>query len=138
MEGYRSLCRHITDYRTFSEDHRRTGMLAFTPLSAPVPNLYRGGVALRVTPPQGSSHRPWTLGACLRSCSLAQAERGSLLWRTWTGRERWILSNSLTSASPTSVAATPSLVLRNTIVRGSFSASIRARRARVLSRPSTR
>ena len=79
IEGYRSLCRLITDYRTSSENHRRTGMLAFMLLSAPVPNLYRGAVALWVNPPQGSSHRPWTLRACLRSCSLAQAERGSLL-----------------------------------------------------------
>jgi hypothetical protein len=36
-----------------------------------------------------------------------QAESGSLLRRNWTERERCILSNSLTSASPTSVAATP-------------------------------
>ena len=79
MEGYRSLCRLITHYRTSSENHRCTGMLAFLLLSAPVPNLYRGAVALWVTPPQGSSHRPRTLRACLRSCSLAQAERGSLL-----------------------------------------------------------
>jgi hypothetical protein len=79
MEGYRSLCRLITDYRASSENHRCTGMLAFMLLSAPVPNLYRGAVALWVNPPQGSSHRPWTLRACLRSCSLAQAERGSLL-----------------------------------------------------------
>jgi hypothetical protein len=41
-----------------------------------------------------------------------QAESGSLLRRTCTGRERWILSNSLTSASPTSVAATPPLPAR--------------------------
>jgi hypothetical protein len=79
MEGYRSLCRLITHYRASSENHRCTGMLAFMLLSAPVPNLYRGAVALWVNPPQGSSHRPWTLRACLRSCSLAQAERGSLL-----------------------------------------------------------
>ena len=60
-----------------------------------------------------SGCRTPVVGRCLRGYYAAgSANRGSRLSRTSTGRSRWILPNSLTSASPTSVTATPSLPAR--------------------------